>query len=626
MVTQSENQTFEQYVRAGEVALQDPDPAARMTAIVEMLDGINAACSKAGLRERGVSDYAREHWYTRAAAVITNYVALPDTYTTLPMLKAICRRKQSIAYIFSASGYRGMSHVVDLIKQTDEHGEQTIDTSRAAVLLAFIGLDDTSPQLLEIALAQPVHIRLVLMLGWLNQRAILTEQGEKNRGRLLNSGELLKDAEITEADIEPLVNAWMYSSYASDPNKHAIKSSINQLLINCMLSAEIRPKDVKRKLTGRPKILVIHERFTGVHAMFRCYAPLLRSLRSYFHTVALADTNMIDSAAEEIFDEVITLGQPRPSVKELVALIQQQDADVIYYPSLGMGHWTVMVAALRLAPIQIMTHGHPATSKLETIDYAYMCELEGDLSLINSERIITGPETAVFDPHTNMPTVLPPLLPPSDREVRIAVNSKVMKLSWRLLDICKRIAREATVPVTFSFFPGERHAYMDGLDAAIRAQLPSATVVPYVDYQRFLDEMCKCDMALAAFPFGNTNSTVDTCLLGLPTVVHFGPESPAQTDWLVLRTAGLPRWLVCDNDEDYFKTALRLVNDPNARTEAMAGLTRLQLYQALIKDQQRLSSEPFGQVIYQLYRHHEAISASSDRVFNYKAILAMTSQ
>ena len=145
----------------------------------------------------------------------------------------------------------------------------------------------------------------------------------------------------------------------------------------------------------------------------------------------------------------------------------------------------------------------------------------------------------------------------SDREVRIAVNSKVMKLSWRLLQICKRIEREASVPVRFSFFPGELHANLDGLHAAIQSQLPSAAIVPYVAYDKFLEEMCRCDLALAAFPFGNTNSTVDTCLLGLPTVVHFGPESPAQTDWLVMRTAGLPAWLVCDNDEDYFQSALR---------------------------------------------------------------------
>ncbi|MDG2271377.1 MAG: hypothetical protein P8L39_03670, partial [Halioglobus sp.] len=437
--------------------------------------------------------------------------------------------------------------------------------------------------------------------------------------------ELLRDAKIDITDVAQLVNAWMYSSYAVDANKHAIKNWINRLIVNLMASAGITPKVVERQVKERPKILVIHERFLTGHAMFRCYAPPLRSLKPYFHTVALADASMIDSAAEEIFDEVITLETPRPPVDELVALIQEQDADVIYFPSLGMSHWTVMVAALRLAPIQIMTHGHPATSKLETIDYAYMCELEGDLSLINSERVITGPETAVFDSHTNLPSILPALLPPSNREVRIAVNSKVMKLSWRLLEVCKRIEREATAPVRFSFFPGERHAWLDGLDAAICAQLPSATVVPYVGYQTFLDEMCKCDMALAAFPFGNTNSTVDTCLLGLPTVVHFGPESPAQTDWLVLRTAGLPRWLVCDNDEDYFKTALRLVNDPSARTEAMGGLTRPQLYQALIKDQQRVSSEPFGEVIHQLYRHHDTISASPNRVFNYETILAMTS-
>ena len=163
---------------------------------------------------------------------------------------------------------------------------------------------------------------------------------------------------------------------------------------------------------------------------------------------------------------------------------------------------------------------------------------------------------------------------------------------------------------------------MDGLEPAIRAQLPSATIIAYAEYEVFLQEMCKCDLALAAFPFGNTNSTVDTGLLGLPTVVHFGPESPAQTDWLVLQSAGLPKWLVCDNDEDYFKTALRLVNDASLRAEAMAGLDRSTVYQRLIDNSARVRSEPFGEIMYQIHRNHEALSASSQRVLDYREVLA----
>jgi hypothetical protein len=200
-------------------------------------------------------------------------------------------------------------------------------------------------------------------------------------------------------------------------------------------------------------------------------------------------------------------------------------------------------------------------------------------------------------------------------------------LSWRLIEVCKRIEKEAKVPVSFSFFPGERLLFMDGLEAAIRSQLPTANVIPYLGYESFLKELCKCDLALAAFPFGNTNSTVDTSLLGLPTVAHFGSESPAQTDALILEMAGLPGWLVSNNDEDYFKTALRLVNDPAARIEAMAGLSRGTLRDRLIYSADPGSQrEPFGDVLRGVYKHFEAFQNSPKRQFDYAEILAMETE
>ena len=134
-------------------------------------------------------------------------------------------------------------------------------------------------------------------------------------------------------------------------------------------------------------------------------------------------------------------------------------------------------------------------------------------------------------------------------------------------------------------------------------------------------EIAKCDMALAAFPFGNTNSTVDTCLLGLPTVVHFGPESPAQTDSLVLKTAGLPSWLVCDNDEVYYTTALRMINEPATRKAAMAGLNRRTLRERIIENPERAKQEPLSDVLYSLHRHHLTLRDSPKRVWSYSEIL-----
>lgn len=625
---EQEHKSFQQCVIDYERLVSEVPAENLLAATIELLEGLNSACSAGGFIEKKASTVAREHWYTRAASALTRFITAPSTTLKAPEIHAVTRHKQMIAYVFNASGFRGMSHLIGLV--TDRNsltGAETINSKRAAVLLTFIGLDDVTDELMDVALQQRADLLLQFFLGWLNQRAVLTAQGEKNRGRLLTSGHLLEAASISDRDIQNMINAWMYSTYASDPRKHDIKIWFNQLLMKRMDEAGIAVKPVKRSIKKRPKLLVIHERFSRQHAMYRCYAPVMRTLSEHFDTVAMGDVALLDGTLDEIFDEVIRLPSPRPTVSAIVTLIQQQEADLIYYPSLGMSHWTVMVACLRLAPIQVMTHGHPATSMLETMDFVYLPSMKGDLSLVNSEKVIMGPANVALDAHSDLPTDLPQLLPPSDREVRIAVNSKVMKLSWRLIEVCKRIEKEAQVPVRFSFFPGERLLYMDGLEAAIRAQLPTANVIPYLAYQPFLEEICKCDLALAAFPFGNTNSTVDTSLLGLPTVAHFGLESPAQTDALILEMAGLPGWLVCDDDEEYFKTALRLVNDPAERIAAMAGLSRETLRDRLIQGANtKTHSEPFGDVLKGVYKHFELLQKSPKRQFDYTEILAIETE
>ena len=275
-----------------------------------------------------------------------------------------------------------------------------------------------------------------------------------------------------------------------------------------------------------------------------------------------------------------------------------------------------MLAQLRLAPIQIMSHGHPATSMSSVIDYAHIAPLEGDPTNLHSEKLIIGPTYAGFSAHSDLPKTLPPLVPPSDREVRVAVNSKVMKLSSRLIEICKRLTLATETPVRFSFFPGERGLFFDGLERALKAELPQAEIMPYINYDQFLAEMCRCDLALAAFPFGNTNSTVDTCLLGLPTIAHFGPESPAQSDKLVLEAAGFPTSLVCKTDEEYFSTALELINDKEKRANITEGLTREAVRSRLFEITGQNAPDPtFGETLWNLFRKHESLQSTDKRLF-----------
>ena len=349
--------------------------------------------------------------------------------------------------------------------------------------------------------------------------------------------------------------------------------------------------------------------------MFRSFGKIVQRLADRFELVALADESCIDDGTASIFSKVIKLPAKRPPISKIVDQITDLAPDMIFFPSLGMSHWTVMLSLLRLAPIQVASLGHPATTRSEEIDYIYTAEMEGDLTEIFSERLLVGQKAGVYTKHPELDNDLPKLQPPSAREVRIAINSKVMKLSHRLLDICEKLEANSSKTLKFVFLPGERGLYFDGLTAAIKRRLPNATVCKYTTYRQFLETIATCDLSLAAFPFGNTNSTVDTSLLGLPTVAYFGPEPPTQSDQRVIRIAGLPEWTICRTDEEYYATALRLINNESDRRAAIGDTTRERIMESLFGGDSDAEETILCSLLWSVYRTHEKIGLSSKKIW-----------
>lgn len=603
---------FERAIRAHESQPFD----AVMSVLKGLLKETNAL---GGLLERGNSYQAMGHWYTRLAASLTEYFVHPDNVLTLSQLHALCIHKQQIANIFAASGYGGTSHLASLMSSSRTSLE--IPGKKAPVLLAATPLNGLTSELLDLAKTLSPEVLLRLILGWLSERSVLTEAAENARTEILTWGPLIENVEIEDSLIPSIAFAYMYCTYANSSEKHAIKKSLNKLLIGRMNAAGIAPPPVTHIVKERPRLLVIHERFQRQHAMFRCYAPWIAKLRDRFQLVALAEEDGIDEGSADLFANIVKLPKGF-TVADAVKTVIDIAPDIIFYPSIGMSYWVIMLSNLRLAAVQLMTPGHPATSGSEAIDYIYLPGVKGDaIQKLHVEKIVVGPLEIDFIPHSDLPEKLPELLPESERQVRVAVVSKVMKLSHRLMNICSRLSREARYPVAFSFFPGERFASYDGLVSAIQALVPDAAVFPYQSYPNFLDQISKCDIALAAFPFGNTNSTIDTCLLGLPTVAHFGPEAPAQSDSIILQNAGFADWLVCQSDEDYYQTALSLINDPKLRQSAIGEQDRDLIKQNLFPvDSEKVN--PFPDVVMYLYKNHQRLMSADERVFNYRDLLS----
>lgn len=86
------------------------------------------------------------------------------------------------------------------------------------------------------------------------------------------------------------------------------------------------------------------------------------------------------------------------SIEELCQIIRNDNLHVIIYPEIGMDPLIVRLAALKLAPIQCVSLGHPDTSGFPTIDYYLSSELmePSDADEHYTEKLIRLPNLGFY--------------------------------------------------------------------------------------------------------------------------------------------------------------------------------------------------------------------------------------
>jgi glycosyltransferase involved in cell wall biosynthesis len=261
-----------------------------------------------------------------------------------------------------------------------------------------------------------------------------------------------------------------------------------------------------------------------------------------------------------------------------------------------------------------MSLGHPASSMSEAIDYVMLQSCHADSPHHFSETVLVRAGTGRHAPFArNLPAPLPTRpLRASGEPLHIAVNSALKKLSHRLLAVCLQLDREAVRPLHFHFFPYGKDLALTDLEWQLRRQLRAVSVHSQTDYPSYLQALAGCDLALASFPFGNTNSTVDAAMLGIPVVAFEGDEPLSLGDRRVLRDLDAPGWLLARNEQDYKDAALRLLNDDALRLQI--GTALQQRMPRLFGHDASAQQSDFGDAVRWMYAHHEAIQASGRRV------------
>lgn len=404
-------------------------------------------------------------------------------------------------------------------------------------------------------------------------RFIGTEQSFSKRGTLL---QWFPEKLATIENLNNIPSAishdvYMHCSYDIAENKHWVKKALNQVIRRHLLQGGWVDRDVTKlgERDGKPVMVVLLEHFHSSHSIYRTHSTSMIAARERFHLIGVGN-DAVDEAGQAVFDEFHLLKGDNifGKLNELKEICEKNGAAVFYMPSIGMDLTAIFASNIRLAPVQVIALGHPATTHSDFIEYVIVEDDYVGSEKCFSEQLLRLPKDALpYVPSALAPQHVEYRLRENPEVVNIGIASTTMKLNPYFLAALKAIRDRANVKVHFHFALGQSsgvtHPYVERF---IKSYLGNdATAHPHAPYDQYLRILHNCDMMVNPFPFGNTNGIIDMVTLGLVGVCKTGAEVHEHIDEGLFKRLGLPEWLIANTVDEYVERAIRLAENHQER-------------------------------------------------------------
>lgn len=555
-------------------------------------------------------------YYARLAASIGAYVCDPNYIPSDTAYIRLCLEVPTIEAIFKASPMHGGEHIARILANNPTERDPAKlewDIPQLAKWLLFCGLDSKTGVNYDELFGKAARLMMPWWVGLLVTKIVYTSEAMERKNALLKMGHYFSKFEIPDDLLGAFADAFMYASYATSEDRHEVKGVITKMLAHS-ISKRFDVPPVKR-VTGRgkPTILIPIEWFGSFHAMHRCYAGFIDQLRTRFKLVACGRLSMLDDNARGYFDSVIAIPEKGVELKTMMKEITELAPDIVFYPSVGMALWWVALATQRLAPIQIMSVGHPASSFSPEMDYVISDERALEPSCFTERCVMLPSGFALhFIARPDYAAAAPKEKAATPGICNVAIPAMTMKLNHLFFDslTCLEIkAKEEGVTIRYHFFTNLLGVEHRASAFMLRRMFEGCVAYPRVAGPKYLEQLAACDFSLAPFPFGGTNSTVDALLLGLPVVTLWGKQPHERFDALLLEKIGLHE-LVAKTPEEFEAICLRLCNDVE-RASTSAKIIAADCETAFYSP---LPSQAWVNAFRYIYDHHEEIQSGTEPV------------
>jgi predicted O-linked N-acetylglucosamine transferase (SPINDLY family) len=272
--------------------------------------------------------------------------------------------------------------------------------------------------------------------------------------------------------------------------------------------------------------------------------------------------------------------QANLSVDEWCRTIRDDNPHVVIFPEIGMDAMTAKLAALRLAPVQATSWGHPQTSGLSTIDYFLSSDLmePPDAEAHYTERLERLPNLSIHYTPPALPAMTATRAEIGARDTAVIYwcCQSLFKYLPQFDDVFPRIAREVgdCQFVFIAYEPGTAvtETMRHRLDAAFaRHSLEydrHCLFLPRLETPRFAAMMRLADVFLDSFEWSGCNSVLEALACELAVVTCPGNLMRGRHAAAILKAMDMGE-TIAGSVEDYIDIAVRLGRDKAWRDEVV---------------------------------------------------------
>jgi hypothetical protein len=419
-------------------------------------------------------------------------------------------------------------------------------------------------------------------------------------------------AHLIEApeDLPPipgLQEVFFGSTYVDPSTDHLVKQRLNRAL-----QRHYAPLKVDNHPNPR-KIAVLSAYWRRVHSVYRTFYDFVQALKPDYH-LTLFNLGNHAEAETSLFDEVRILPS-HEGIPDPTALLNN-DFQLLYYPDIGMCDESLILANMRLAPIQVTTIGHSVSTWGADIDYfisGAKVESPDHPEQFYSERLLLLPGMGCTHQRPNFPRPVTPVEPPADTLIINCpwsgpkINHPFLQTIARLLQSCRRPVRLQIFESGATIFRNDFLPFKEALAAVLPAG--QWEVVINQPYHQYMSTLQAGHVALDSWHFGGCNTVSDSLFLGVPMVCWRGDRWYNRIGPHLLGLAGVPE-LIAENEAEYLTLAGRLIHDDAWRQ----GL-RQRLFQADLAATVHSAADArhFKAAIDYLIAHHETLRQCGDR-------------